>query len=64
MSRLLSWLFGCPHEHTTFPQTISVERDGELIRRTYQCCLDCGDEFLYDWNQMKVDTREERGFPK
>jgi RNase P subunit RPR2 len=49
-------LFGCWHRHCSFPLTVR----GQLRRRaaasvtgTYVVCLDCGQEFPYDWNRMK-----------
>ena len=49
-------LFGCWHRRCSFPVTVR----GELRRRaaasvtgTYVVCLDCGQEFPYDWNKMK-----------
>ena len=38
----LAHLFVCMHPNQTFPQT----RSGQ----TTVCCLDCGAEFEYDWN--------------
>src|SRR5271166_3807408 len=49
-------LFGCSHRRCSFPLTVR----GKLRRRaaasvtgTYVVCLDCGQEFPYDWNKMK-----------
>src|SRR5271157_1132624 len=49
-------IFGCWHERCSFPITVR----GKLRRRaaasvtgTYVVCLDCGQEFPYDWNKMK-----------
>ena len=49
-------LFGCWHRRRSFPLTVR----GKLRRRaaasvtgTYVVCLDCGQEFPYDWNKMK-----------
>ncbi|HVP55111.1 MAG TPA: hypothetical protein VMU45_08965 [Candidatus Eisenbacteria bacterium] len=54
----LNMLFGCPHKKLSFPITVR----GAARRRsaatsltgTYVVCLECGHEFPYDWNQMKV----------
>lgn len=43
---LLRILFACSHPRTTWPQTTK--------RRTYIVCLDCGQEFEYNWNEMRV----------
>jgi hypothetical protein len=46
--------FGCSHKRTSFP--ITPGRAGAGIARggTYVACLDCGKEFAYDWNTMRV----------
>ena len=41
-------LFGCPHRRTTFPLTLKLFRRG-----TYVVCLECGQEFDYDWSEMR-----------
>ncbi len=57
MFRLVSALFGCAHKHCTFPRT-AKPRQGQSSQpgaaSTYIVCLDCGKEFPYDWQQMKV----------
>jgi hypothetical protein len=51
-------LFGCAHRNCTFPITAKtpepVPSGGEASKNTYIVCLDCGKEFPYDWQQMKV----------
>lgn len=42
-------LFGCSHQHTTFPFTSRLRNSG-----TYVACLDCGQEFSYDWKEMRL----------
>lgn len=42
--KILTWLFGCTHRRTTFPQTWSGE--------THVTCLECGREMMYDWDRM------------
>lgn len=62
----LDLLFGCSHNKLSFP--ISVR--GAARRRnpaasltgTYVVCLECGHEFPYDWNKMKV-VRESSPVP-
>ncbi len=58
MFRFVSGLFGCAHRHCTFPITAtkpgSVPSDGNSSKTTYVVCLDCGKEFPYDWQQMKL----------
>jgi hypothetical protein len=56
LDSLLNALFGCTHSRTTFPLTpgrrpapLSAHRHG-----TYVVCLNCGQEFSYDWNEMRI----------
>jgi len=51
MLRFVDALFGCAHRHCTFP--ITAKKPGR-VSTTYVVCLDCGREFPYDWQQMKV----------
>jgi hypothetical protein len=44
-------MFGCSHKHTSFPMSRRVK---EKIQPCYIVCLDCGEEFLYDWERMEV----------
>jgi hypothetical protein len=60
---LANWietLFGCWHSNYSFPITLKAGRTcaGAGRRRTYVVCLGCGKELAYDWNRMKVVTRE------
>ena len=58
MLRFINSLFGCAHHRCTFPITATRHiRDcasGEPYAFTYVVCLECGKEFRYDWQQMKV----------
>jgi hypothetical protein len=53
-------LFGCSHQRTTFPltpgrRTAAIQGQASAIRLgTYVVCLDCGKEFAYDWQSMRV----------
>ncbi len=59
LQSFLSSLFACSHQRTTFPLTPvrtsarsvapSATRNG-----TYVVCLDCGKEFAYDWEGMRI----------
>jgi hypothetical protein len=58
---ILNSLFGCGHQRTTFPLTPGRKSAGHpapgMTRNataTYVVCLDCGKEFSYDWNHMRV----------
>ena len=53
---LVSSLFGCSHQRTTFPQTPGRKHTAPSATRagTYIVCLDCGKEFAYDWEGMRI----------
>ena len=55
MLSFIASLFGCAHHRCTFPMAATngcyySERKSE----TYIVCLECGKEFRYDWERMKV----------
>jgi hypothetical protein len=57
ISGLVDMLFGCWHSNYSFPITTKLgERRSQAAKATgtYVVCLDCGKEFAYDWQQMKV----------
>ncbi len=50
-------LFGCWHKNYSFPITAKDRRhmpSAAQATGTYVVCLDCGKEFAYDWQTMKV----------
>jgi hypothetical protein len=53
---ILNGLFGCNHHRTTFPLTPGRKPAAPSATRngTYVVCLDCGKEFAYDWDRMRV----------
>jgi hypothetical protein len=53
---VLNTLFGCTHQHTTFPLTPARKSVAfpAAATRTYVVCLDCGQEFAYNWQEMRV----------
>ncbi|MGI9102335.1 MAG: hypothetical protein ACR2IF_07795 [Terriglobales bacterium] len=54
---MLDMFFGCWHKRYSFPITTkSGHRRSEAasVTGTYVVCLDCGKEFPYDWQEMKV----------
>jgi hypothetical protein len=54
---MLDRLFGCAHKHCSFPITVrgKLRRSfAASVTGTYVVCLDCGQEFPYDWNKMKM----------
>ena len=53
----LNALFGCNHKKLSFPITVRGARrrtPAASLTGTYVVCLACGQEFPYDWNEMKV----------
>ena len=53
---ILNTLFGCAHQRTTFPLTPLRKNAAFSAHRkdAYVVCLDCGKEFSYDWDEMRV----------
>ena len=55
---LVNAIFGCWHRNYSFP--ITAKRGNRspaaAVTGTYVVCLDCGQEFPYDWREMKVLT--------
>ena len=51
LSSVFDSLFGCSHRRTTFP--ITPRRPA--ARGAYVSCLDCGKEFAYNWNEMRME---------
>jgi len=61
MAELIDVLFGCRHSRYSFPVTIrgtARRPQAAALTGTYVACLDCGREFPYDWQQMKVITSQ------
>jgi len=56
ISKIINILFGCWHLNLSFPITARASRRGVAAATmgTYVVCLDCGREFAYDWNEMKI----------
>ncbi|HEV2399087.1 MAG TPA: hypothetical protein VGS27_19230 [Candidatus Sulfotelmatobacter sp.] len=62
-TKLVEAVFGCRHARYSFPVTVrrAMGRpQAAALTGTYVVCLDCGKEFPYDWQQMKVITSAER----
>ena len=55
---VIDMLFGCWHKNYSFPITAKGDRRNMSAAAqttgTYVVCLDCGKEFAYDWQAMKV----------
>jgi len=54
LQSILNVLFGCSHPRTTFPLTPGRRGAAQTGSKTYVVCLDCGKEFAYDWEEMRV----------
>lgn len=55
LASFLNSLFGCSHRRTTFPLTPSRKMACATNRHgTYVVCLDCGQEFRYNWKEMQI----------
>ena len=56
MTALLNAIFGCSHRRTTFPLTPRrpLRSNAGRAAETYVACLDCGKEFGYDWQEMRI----------
>lgn len=56
LQSILNTLFGCSHQRTTFPLTPGRKNVALSATRlnTYVVCLDCGKEFAYDWEGMRI----------
>ncbi len=57
---LAELLFRCPHRRLTRPIT-PVSRSGEPGGETYVVCLECGKQFYYDWEKMRLGGPVPRG---
>lgn len=60
--KLYDVFFGCRHSRFSFPVTIrraARRPQAAALTGTYVACLDCGKEFPYDWQEMKVVTSPE-----
>lgn len=62
-------LFGCSHHNTTFPLTPGQRNAGKAVsggarNDTYVVCLDCGQEFAYDWKNMRIGAPVHHHAPR
>jgi hypothetical protein len=63
IAKLLDTFFGCRHSRYSFPVTMrrgARRPQAAALTGTYVACLDCGKEFPYDWQEMKVIASPER----
>ncbi len=56
---LADLLFRCPHRRLTRPIT-PVSKPGVPSGETYVVCLECGKQFYYDWEKMRLGGPAER----
>ncbi|HEX6881502.1 MAG TPA: hypothetical protein VF135_14115 [Terriglobales bacterium] len=64
---LFDMLFGCTHSNYSFPITAKgAHRNipAASVTGTYVVCLDCGKEFAYDWEAMKVVNSDPQPVPQ
>ena len=54
INSLLNTFFRCSHRKTTFPLTPARKVVKLSCNGTYVVCLDCGKEFDYDWQEMRI----------
>ncbi len=57
ITELIDAFFGCKHSHYSFPisvRPVARRNSAAKLTGTYVACLDCGKEFPYDWQEMKV----------
>ena len=54
INSLLNGVFGCSHRRTTFPLTPARKFGKSTRNGTYVVCLDCGKEFDYNWQEMRI----------
>jgi hypothetical protein len=55
--KLFDMMFGCSHKRCSFPITVRGKQrrtPAASLTGTYVVCLDCGQEFAYDWKEMRM----------
>jgi RNase P subunit RPR2 len=63
LSKLMDAMFGCRHARYSVPITVRAGSRYNLKTQrsgTYVACLDCGREFRYDWQEMKIVGSQAR----
>jgi len=63
LAKMMDAVFGCRHSRYSFPLTIRAgARRASPVSRvgTYVVCLDCGREFAYDWQAIRVADADPR----
>jgi len=58
VANLFDLVFGCKHRRKTFPLSPVRKKSAagaiEAAPEMYVVCLDCGKQFLYDWEHMRL----------
>ncbi len=67
IAEIIDAFFGCKHSHDSFPisvRPVARRSSAAKLTGTYVACLDCGREFPYDWQEMKVidSPAEQRNY--
>jgi hypothetical protein len=57
---ILDLVFGCWHTRLTFPRTDKRRSETGM----YVACLDCGKQFDYDWDEMRILGKHEKRAPE
>jgi hypothetical protein len=53
-------LFGCPHSNYSWPQKLKEpEQTPTGVQTHYAVCTKCGQEFYYNWKEMKLGKKRE-----
>jgi hypothetical protein len=53
IDNLLNLMFRCSHRHLTRP-VAPISKAGQPHSQSYVVCLDCGKQFEYDLNEMRI----------
>lgn len=64
LANVMDVLFGCWHKRMSFPlssRSTKCISPAAQTTGTYVVCLDCGKEFPYDWQQMKIVSVSSEG---
>ena len=56
LQSILNSIFGCSHQRTTFPMTPARKSASHNHKGTYVVYLDCGKEFAYNWDEMRMEA--------
>ncbi len=59
LNTITDFFFGCTHKRTSFP----ISTRAAKVRTktgTYVVCLDCGKEFAYNWEEMRIVSEREQ----